>query len=68
MAKKEVPVINAEECVACESCVNECPAGCLEIVDDVAKLVRPEDCTSCGTCAEVCPSEAITLEEQEVPE
>jgi len=56
------PIIDEDVCTGCEICVDECPNDCLELVDDVATLVRPDDCDECGTCVESCPSEAITLE------
>jgi NAD-dependent dihydropyrimidine dehydrogenase PreA subunit len=65
MAKKLLPKIDAEGCVGCESCVNECPAKCLELIDDIAKLTKPADCTSCGTCKDTCPAECITMEEMD---
>ncbi len=55
------PVVDSSLCTACNICVDECPTSALELVDDVAALVRPDDCDECGTCQEVCPSEAITL-------
>ena len=55
------PTINADLCTGCELCIDECEKNGLEMVDDVAKLVRPDDCDECGTCAENCPSEAIVM-------
>lgn len=60
----EKPVIDKELCTGCEICVDECPHNALEMVDDIAELVRPEDCDGKGECAEVCPSEAITMVEE----
>lgn len=60
----EKPVIDKELCTGCEICIDECPNNALEMVDDIANLVRPEDCDGCGDCAEGCPSEAITMEEK----
>jgi NAD-dependent dihydropyrimidine dehydrogenase PreA subunit len=53
------PVINADECSACGICVDECPNGVLEIVDDKAQPVHDENCDACETCLEVCPMGAI---------
>lgn len=58
------PVIDEELCTGCEICIDECPNNALEMVDDVAKLVRPKDCDGKGECAEACPAEAITMEEE----
>ena len=55
------PVIDPDECIACEACVNVCPTDALEMVDDVAVLTRPEDCEGCGDCETECPSGAITM-------
>ncbi len=60
----EKPVIDKELCTGCEICIDECPNNALELVDDIAELVRPEDCDGKGECAEACPSEAITMEEE----
>ena len=58
------PVIDEELCTGCEICIDECPNNALEMVDDVAKFVRPDDCDGCESCAEACPSEAITMKEE----
>ncbi len=60
----EKPVIDKELCTGCEICVDECPTNALEMVDDIAELVRPGDCDGKGECAETCPSEAITMQEE----
>lgn len=60
----EKPLIDEEACTGCEVCLDECPNDCLELVEDIAKLVRPEDCDGCGSCAEVCPTEAISMQEK----
>ncbi|MBA4370186.1 MAG: 4Fe-4S ferredoxin [Coriobacteriaceae bacterium] len=53
------PVINEDECSACGICVDTCPEGVLEIVDDAAHAVNEDDCTACATCMEECPMGAI---------
>lgn len=58
------PLIDEELCTGCEICIDECPNKALEMVDDVAKFVRPDDCDGCESCAEACPSEAITMKEE----
>ena len=49
----------SDSCVACGTCIDECPvaisAGDIYVID-------PDKCIDCGTCAGVCPSEAISAE------
>ena len=54
------PVINADECVGCGICVDECPQGVLEVPDGVAEPVNEDNCIACGDCVEACPMGAIT--------
>ena len=51
-----------EECVACGSCIPECPVEAISEGDPIYKI-DPELCTDCEACVEVCPSEAIIAEE-----
>jgi electron transfer flavoprotein alpha subunit/NAD-dependent dihydropyrimidine dehydrogenase PreA subunit len=44
-------------CNACQRCIQACPYGAIEIVDDKARIT--ERCTSCGACIEACKQEAI---------
>ncbi|OIN95692.1 hypothetical protein AUJ66_08675 [Candidatus Desantisbacteria bacterium CG1_02_38_46] len=59
--EKKSPVIDKEMCTGCEICIDECPNKALELVDDIASVVRVQDCDGCGKCAESCPNEAITM-------
>ena len=56
------PKIDANLCTACGICVDECPAGALDL-EDVSVLARPDDCTGDGVCADSCPNCAITMED-----
>ncbi len=56
------------KCVGCGDCVEVCPFGLLEVIDDKVQL--NEGCTLCGACPEACGYEAIlieTLPETEAP-
>ncbi len=53
------PIINEDECSGCGICVDECPNGVLDLVDDKATPVNEDDCSACASCMEVCPMGAI---------
>jgi len=54
--------INAD-CIACGSCLLECPEEAIE--DGETCRVLPEKCTGCGVCREVCPVGAIEKGERD---
>ncbi len=43
-----------DDCVACGSCVEECPTDA--IFQGKIYWIDPALCTACGACAEVCPT------------
>jgi Na+-translocating ferredoxin:NAD+ oxidoreductase RNF subunit RnfB len=53
--------VDAELCDACETCVERCYFGAIE-VDDTA-VISTEKCLGCGLCQVACPNEAIALKE-----
>ena len=55
-------IVKADICTGCESCVNECPFGAIEMKDDIAVIT--DKCNLCGACAEVCPVYAIEITEE----
>ena len=46
-----------DECVACGSCVSECPVGAIN--EGSVYSIDENICSGCGTCADVCPIGAI---------
>lgn len=50
--------INADDCIGCGVCVDECPQGALS-VEDVC-VVDEDACIDCGSCIDQCPVEAIS--------
>ena len=46
-----------DNCVACGSCIGECPVGAIS-EGDIYKI-DADACLDCGTCAGVCPNDAI---------
>ena len=47
-----------DECVACGSCLPECPVDAIAEGDPIY-VIDAELCVDCGNCAEVCPVDAI---------
>lgn len=54
-------VIDEEECVGCEACIDRCQMGALTMNDDEKAVVDKDRCIGCGLCVTTCPSEAIAL-------
>ncbi|CCO22148.1 4Fe-4S binding protein [Maridesulfovibrio hydrothermalis] len=54
-----VPVIDHEQCIACEECVRSCPDEAMEMVDGRVVITR-EKCLVCGICVRFCPTEVIS--------
>ncbi len=52
--------IDLDKCTGCGDCIQTCPFGLLEIVDD--KVHLEDGCTLCGACQEACGFEAIVIE------
>jgi len=62
--KGNIPEIHPVRCMGCRHCVNLCKKlgpNVLDIVDGVAKPVRPQDCIGDGACMLACPTKAIFL-------
>lgn len=47
-----------DACVACGSCVEECPVDAIAEADGKYEI-DAETCASCGSCVAVCPNDAI---------
>ncbi len=52
--------VDAEKCVACETCVERCQMDAITMTEDSAE-VNPDRCIGCGLCVTTCPTEALTL-------
>jgi len=61
MERWALPEIDLERCDRCGRCVEECPAGAVEMGPEGPFIARPEDCTYCAQCDAICPQGAITV-------
>ncbi|MDO9630511.1 MAG: DUF362 domain-containing protein, partial [Humidesulfovibrio sp.] len=58
------PKADPERCTGCGTCVAQCPAQALALVDTATgaiAVVDAELCIGCFCCQEMCPEKAITL-------
>jgi electron transport complex protein RnfB len=55
-------VVDAELCIACETCLDRCFFDAISMEDDIS-VVDPDKCMGCGVCTVTCPTEAISLKE-----
>ncbi|MGD2272017.1 MAG: 4Fe-4S binding protein [Desulfobacterales bacterium] len=52
--------VDEEECTGCETCLERCQMGAIEIIDEIASISLNR-CIGCGLCVTTCPSEAMQL-------
>ncbi len=57
-----ISVVDQERCVACLTCVRECPYDVPVISEEGVAYIEPAACQGCGMCASVCPRRAIELQ------
>lgn len=60
------PSFNKEECIACGSCVENCPAGAIYI--DETAVFNVEECYGCEMCEFICESGAWKPQIENIPE
>ncbi len=63
--KRQIIVIDREQCNGCGLCVEACHEGAIALVDGKAELIRDDYCDGLGNCLPACPTGAITFEERE---
>lgn len=57
LAENGAYLINGEDCIGCNICVDECDKGVMYRHDDNGFV--PIKCTLCGKCLEFCPNGAL---------
>jgi ferredoxin len=55
---KQMPTVDANECVGCGACADNCPQDAITI-DGIA-IIDAEKCVECGACIDECPMHAIS--------
>jgi len=55
--------INADECLGCSICKNECPVDAISGENKKPHEIDCDICIACGACQEVCPTDAISRQE-----
>ena len=54
------------KCIGCQSCVNACPQGALQLTPEGIRPTGPA-CILCGACADACPALAMEICGREWP-
>lgn len=66
-----LPVVDADKCTLCQTCVEACPVAALSLDggggEDTVE-VQEDLCIGCGQCAYQCPETAISLKEVRNPD
>ncbi len=59
------PIWDADKCIGCAGCANNCPAREILVLDPCQEIriikYIGRRCTYCGRCADLCPEKAITM-------
>jgi len=56
-----VAQVDEDVCISCETCVDYCQFGALEMDDTFTMSVVYDKCMGCGICIDKCDQESITL-------
>jgi len=57
---------NNRKCVACCTCINECPLSAISVWKGCYATVDEGKCVGCAKCTRVCPTGCIEIIKEEV--
>ena len=63
-----MPWVKQELCTGCETCVETCPTGAIELDSGGLAAISDDQCIRCGTCHDVCPEEAVRHDGERIPQ
>lgn len=66
MAKAKRRALVGNFCVACGTCIAECPLKAISISTGVKIEIDADKCVGCGKCSKVCPASTIEIVTVEV--
>ncbi len=53
-------------CVACGTCMTECPSNAIHIKNGRKAIIDLQKCVGCGKCSKICPASVIVIVNREV--
>jgi len=62
-----MPWISQKLCTGCQQCIDECSAGVITMVEELA-VIDEDACIRCGVCHDVCPEDAVRHDSERIPE
>lgn len=63
--RKRYAQVRKSKCVACGTCIRECPRGAIEISGGCYAKIEKQLCVGCGKCAGICPAGCIDIVQRE---
>jgi heterodisulfide reductase subunit A-like polyferredoxin len=57
-----IAVVDEQRCVACLTCVRNCPYDVPKLNEQNRAYIDPASCQGCGICGSACPAKAIDVQ------